>query len=106
MTLDEIRDLIVEADPAAKQYESHQQDTEAYTVWQQLYMLNRHADDSRIEAWAFFVHHYTPLRQAGNDPIPDRIREVLEQDKRVSYRCIVDYDTDKHLIHHIYDCEG
>lgn len=102
MTVEAIRDLILEAAPEAKHYRSAVQG-DSFTVWQEYRQLDFSADDEHTEAWAFQVDHYTKLEF---DPIASAIRMVLEKHPGTTYRYEVVVEKDTGYIRHMFDCEG
>lgn len=102
MTLEDIRRVLVSADPEIRHY--WQMGTGAdYTWWQETQMLPLTGDDKHDEGWAFQVHRFTMDEY---DPIKSIIREVLEEDPRIAFRYLVDTEEDTGYIHHIFDCEA
>lgn len=103
MTLNEIKALVLSADPTAEHYASSRTGSDSYTVWRELRRLNATADDRHIEGWAFQVDRFT---RDEYDGIAEAIFETLDGDDRVALAYEVDYERDSEYIHHIYDCEG
>lgn len=106
MTLEEIRQLVVSADPAAYRYEFGDRNTPKtapYTVWREIRKLPYMTDDRHEEAWAFQIDRFT---RTEGDTTAASIMATLDADIRVTYRYEIDYEPDTHYIHHIYDCEG
>lgn len=102
MRLEEIRDLVLSADPKAQHYERAYGDA-SYTVWEETKRLSQTADDVHEKGWKFYVHRYA-LEEF--DEIAKRIEAALDADARVAYRYTVDYEQDTGIIHHIFECEG
>lgn len=105
MTLEEVKTLIVSADPTAKHYYADTREA-AYTVWREYSMLPDTADDVHVEGWRFQIDRYTTEEY---DEVARRIRETLDACGAVSYQYLVDYEgtpTLGGLIHHIFDCMG
>lgn len=102
MTLDDIRELVVSADPAARHYESRWTEG-AYTTWTEYRRLAFTADDRHDEGWAFQVDRFT---MDEDDDVAKRIFQVLDADERVAVEHMVEYENDTGYIHHIFDCEG
>lgn len=102
MTVEEIKDLIVEAAPEAKHYKSDKKGN-AFTVWAEYRQLDFSADDEHAEAWAFQVDHYTTQEF---DPIAKAIRMALEKHPGTTYRYEVMVDPEDVYIRHMFDCEG
>lgn len=102
MTLEEIRNLVVSADPEAEHYESS---TEArcYTVWYETAELPFAGDDIHDEGWRFTVMRFTDQEY---DETNERIRRALREDPRTAYRHEVEFIHEAGLIRHTYTCEG
>ena len=103
MTVDDIRALVITADPAASHYESTVTSGAAYTVWREMRQLGTVADDGHEEGWSFQIDRFTKTE---GDTVAAAIRTALEGDPRVAYEYLVDYEPDTRYIHHIFDCEG
>jgi len=102
MTLTEIRDLLVTADPAIRHYFSMEEDKD-YSFWEETRRLPFTSDDGHDEGWRFYVHRYT--RQEV-DPVAIALFRILDADPRVAVIHTIDFDQDSGYIHHIYECEG
>lgn len=102
MTLGEIRDLLVSADPAVRHYFSMEPERD-YTYWEETEQLPCTADDHHREAWRFYVHRYT---RDEFDAIARQLWQTLDTDPRVATRHRMDFEHDTGYIHHIYECEG
>ena len=102
MTLTDIRDLLVSVDPDIKHYFTDS-DAPAFSYWEETRRLPMFSDDRHEQAWRFYVHRYT---KAENDVMASQLFDTLDQDPRIAFQYIVDFDTDSGYIHHIYDCEG
>ena len=102
MTLDEIRALVISADPDAQHYESAKKGA-AYTVWREYRALPFMADGQHQGGLAFQIDRFT---KAEDDDIAAVIFGVLEQCDRVAFDYWIDYEPDTRYIHHIFDCEG
>lgn len=103
MTLEDIRELVAAIDPTAARYESAKKNSEAYTVWNETRMLDLMREDRHEPAWAFQIHYFTKRE---NDPMADKIFEALEDDPRVAFEYLTDYEPDTGYIHHIFSCQG
>lgn len=103
MTIEEIRALILSADPSAERYESSHTGSESYTVWRELRRLPVTAENRHIEAWAFQVDRFTKNE---GDATADLLFATLDGCARVAVSYDTDYEPDTGYIHHIYDCEG
>lgn len=103
MTLEEIRELVVSVDPEAAHYESARCGSAAYTVWREIRLLDLMAEDVHQEGWSFQIDYYTKQE---NDPMAQAFRNTLDDDPRVAYAYLPDYEQDSGYIHHIFDCEG
>ena len=105
MTRDEIKALLVTADPNIKHYFS-MSNAEAYSYWEETRRLPFMADDvhdTANQAWRFYVHRYT---RTENDAIAQAIFDALDADPRTTVRWITDFDHESGYIHHIFECEG
>lgn len=105
MTVREIRNMIIKADPDAQHYWSSQR-TPRYTVWREYDMLPLVADDLHQEAWKFQIDRYTDIEF---DPVAEAIRAALDAAPDVAYHYAVDFEGtpgEGGLIHHIFDCQG
>lgn len=101
MTLEEIKTLVLSADPAAKHYETAKEG--AYTTWQERRKLGLLSDDEQQEAWAFTIDRWTPEE---NDPVADRIEDALKNAPGAAYMRETLYDAESGYIHHVFTCEG
>lgn len=105
MTRDEIKALLVTADPNIKHYFS-MSDAESYSYWEETSRLPFLADDVHNvndQAWRFYVHRFTKTE---DDAIAQTIFNTLDADPRTTVRWVTDFDKDSGYIHHIFDCEG
>lgn len=102
MTLEDVRDLVLAADPAALHYR-HARGCGPYTTWRETQRILRRADDAPELGWAFTIDRFT---QQEFDPVAAAIERVLLEAEGVAYRYTVDYERDSGYIHHIFDCEG
>ena len=105
MTRDEIRALLVTADPNIKHYFS-MASGDAYSYWeetQRLPFMGDDCHDAADQAWKFYVHRFTKTE---NDIIAQTIFDTLDADPRTAVRYSVTYENDTGYIHHIYECEG
>ena len=103
MTLEDIKALVIAIDPTAARYESAKQRSESYTVWNETRMLGLMREDRHEPAWAFQIHHFTKRE---NDIMVGMIFAALEDDPRVAFEYLADYEPDTGYIHHIFSCEG
>lgn len=99
MSEEQIRDMLLEADPDIDHY--HSDSKGDYTIWQEYEESNLHGDDE-AQGWKFQVERWT--RQEF-DPIAKKIRAVLKK------YCIpnihqVEYDSETGYIRHLFDCEA
>jgi len=101
--LGDIQALVISVDPLAGHYESACRGRDAYTVWREVRLLPRLADDEHEEGWVFQIDRFT---KSESDDVERRLREALDADARVAYSYEVDYERDTGYIHHIFDCEG
>ena len=105
MTRDEIKALLVTADPSIRHYFS-MSDAEAYSYWEETQRLPFLADDvhdASNQAWKFYVHRYTKTE---DDAIAQAIFDTLDADPRTTVRWIINHDPQDGYIHHIFECEG
>ncbi len=105
MTRDEIKALLVTADPNIKHYFS-MSNAESYSFWEESMRLPFMADDvhgSSDQAWRFYVHRYTKTE---GDAIAQAIFDTLDADPRTTVKWLTSYDSESGYIHHIFDCEG
>lgn len=103
MTLEDIRALVLSADPQAMRYESADDSADGYTVWHEYQRLPAMSDDSHDEGWKFQIDRFTTIE---DDPVAAAIYAALDQDERVAFEYLIDYEEDTRTIHHIFDCEG
>ena len=103
MTLDDIRQLVLRADPEATRYEAGAVNGASYTTWREVRRLGTMADDRHEEGWAFQIDRFT---RTEGDQIAAMIMAALDDDDRVAYEYHTDYEPDTRYIHHIFDCEG
>lgn len=101
MTLQEIRALLIQADPGIRHYFSTEQNRD-YTWWEETQRLPFTADNRHVEGWAFYVHRFT--RQA-DDAVAAALFSLLDGDPRVTVSHTQDYDPDTEYSHHIFRCE-
>lgn len=102
MTLQEFRDLLLTADPAAAHYKSPGKKTN-YTIWREYGAGAMAADDAHQEtSWRIQVDRFT---KAEYDPVADAIRAALNGHPDISFAYEIDYEHDTGYIHHIFDCE-
>ena len=105
MTRDEIKALLVTADPNIKHYFS-MSNAEAYSYWEETRRLPFMADDahnSADQAWRFYVHRYT---RTEDDAIAQAIFNALDADPRTTVIWTTGFDHESGYIHHIFECEG
>ena len=74
MTLADIRELVLAADPDACAYESDSTG-EDYTTWQPLWPMNLLVDNRYADGWHFVIDRFTRMQ---DDPITANIRAVLD----------------------------
>ena len=70
MTLADIRELVLAADPDACAYESDSTG-EDYTTWQPLWPMNLLVDNRYADGWHFVIDRFTRMQ---DDPITANIR--------------------------------
>ena len=73
MTLADIRELVLAADPDACAYESDSTG-EDYTTWQPLWPMNLLVDNRYADGWHFVIDRFTRMQ---DDPITANIRAML-----------------------------
>lgn len=107
MTVQDIRDLIMQVDENAKHYDATKE-IEArrdFTVWMEYQAITFYADDGEEEqGWRFEVNRFTKEEY---DPIAEALRELLANTDGVTledYR--VQYSHEYGYIRHIFDCTG
>lgn len=100
MTLQEFRDILLTADPAASHYSSTQKPN--YTMWAE-YGDSALTADSKISesVWKIQVDRFTKLEY---DPVVESIRAALDRDD-IAFEYLCDFEPDTGYIHHIFDCE-
>ena len=106
MTLNEIKALLVSADPNIKHYFSMHGSDEPYSYWEETRQIGRVCDDRHgvaDQAWRFYVHRFTKTE---GDQTAAAIFEALDGDPRTTVRWVTDFDKDSGFIHHIFECEG
>ena len=83
MTLADIRELVLAADPDACAYESDSTG-EDYTTWQPLWPMNLLVDNRYADGWHFVIDRFTRMQ---DDPITANIRAVLdESNEKIGYK--------------------
>lgn len=102
MTLTEIRNLLIQADPDIRHYFSTEENRD-YTWWEETDILPFTADGVHVEGWVFYVHRFT--RQA-DDPIVAALFALLDANPRTTVSHTQDYDPVSEYSHHIFRCEG
>ena len=102
MTTQDIRTLLVSADPKISHYFSVNTDRD-YTYWKETKRLALTSDDGHDEAWRFYVHRFT---RDEHDPVAELIFRTLDTDPRVTVSHTTDFEQDTKYIHHIFECEG
>lgn len=107
MTLQQFRDILLEADPQAAHYVSTQLPN--YTVWSEYGDRVIGGDASRNEADKVLkiqVDRYTTIEF---DPVAEAIRTALDG-AGIAFDYLVDPEKDENgkllYIHHIFDCEA
>lgn len=103
MTLEDIKTLVTSVDPTAGHYESAYRGGQAYTVWKEGPTLGFTADGKHQGAIKFYIDRFT---KEEFDLIAPALFDALENDDRVAFTHLVDYEQDTGYIHHIFDCEG
>lgn len=101
MTLTEIRDLLIQADPDIRHYFSTEENRD-YTWWEETDRLPFTADNRHVEGWTFYVHRFT---RTENDPVAAALFTLLDSDPRVTVSYTQDYEPDTEYSHHIFRCE-
>ena len=95
MTLADIRELVLAADPDACAYESDSTG-EDYTTWQPLWPMNLLVDNRYADGWHFVIDRFTRMQ---DDPITANIRAVLDDAPGVAYAMEIDYEQDTGFLH-------
>lgn len=103
MTLSEIQALVVSCDREAAHYDSASPRKSGYTVWREVRGLGMMRDGGHAEGWAFQIDRFAKKE---NDEVAAAIYAALEEDDRVAFEYLVDYERDTGWVHHIFDCEG
>ncbi len=103
MTLDEIKTIVIAVDPNAMHYESAYQKGAAYTVWKEDNTLGFMANGKHQGAVSFHIDRFT---KSENDAIAASFFNALEENDRIAFQHLVDYEPDTRYIHHVFDCEG
>lgn len=107
MTVQEIRDVIQQADPDAWHYDATaaMQERLDFTVWMEYQRTGLEADDALAECgWRFEVDRYT---KTDYDPMAEAIEAALRQADNIILRDYrVMYDVGTGYIRHVFDCEA
>lgn len=101
MTLDQIKAIVLQGDPAASHYASTARGN--YTVWREYARHPATADDVHLGGWRFQVDRFTKTE---NDAIAASIETALSDHPGVAYSYMVDFEPETGYIHHIFDCEA
>ena len=104
MTLTEIRDLVLSADPTAEHYASAHQDMD-FTVWAETRRSEDTCDNRHDRAWHFTV---TRVTRTEFDPVAEAIEAALDENDMTAYQYKVETQIDDSglIIIHRFDCEG
>lgn len=103
MTLEQIKTLLVTADPNIRHYFS-MQTGDAYSYWEETRRLGMTANNRHNGGWRFYVHRYTKTE---NDATAQAIFNALDADPRTTVIWTNGgYDQESGYIHHIFECEG
>lgn len=102
MTTQEIKALILTADPEAKRYQSSR-DEDAFTVWAEFERIQPPGASFAELGWKFEVDRYT---RTEDDTVAEAIERALREDVRVAYTYEVTYEMQTGYIRHIFVCEG
>lgn len=102
MTLEEIKAIVLRADPTATRWEGVKGTDGAYTVWMPGALLPFTADGLHTGGRRFYIDRYT---KDDGDPVVAQIFAVLDAQDAVAYAYEVDHG-DGGYIHHIWTCEG
>ena len=102
MTLQDIRTLLLEADPGIQHYFCVKEN-EDYSYWEETQRLGLVADDTHEEGWRFYVHRFT---RTEDDPVAAAIFAALDADPRVTVIHTTDFERETGYIHHVFQCEG
>ena len=102
MKLEDIRDMILGADPGAKHYTSGVSGSN-FTRWMEYERTGLMADDLRGDGWKFQIDRFTKTEF---DPVAEAIERTLVEHEGITFTYMVEYETDTGYIRHIFDCEG
>ena len=103
MTIEDIRQLVLKADPNASHYESTEKGT-AYTTWHEFDRDPLWGDnDTAEDGWRFQVDRFTKL---DTDPMVDTIWQTMKAEPRVAVEHIVMPDPGTEYVHHVFSCRG
>lgn len=103
MTVNEIMDLVLSADPNALHYFTT--DGGDFTVWKETRRLVEVMADNSIylAGWHFTIDRFT---HEEFDPICEAIEHALASDRRVVYQYTVSADAETGYIRHTFECDG
>lgn len=101
MSVEDIRDVIIKADPKAQHYYSQKTEKD-YTVWAEYERTPYSANNRSDKGWKFQIDRFT--RQEF-DPISTALEQVMDENY-ISYSHQVAYDPETGYVHHLFDCEG
>lgn len=102
MTIAEIREVVLQADPLATRYTSTARDRD-YTTWHEFHRIPLEGSDlDRDDGWMFQVDRFTKTE---DDPMVDTIWRVLNAHPGigVEHRVVPDPNG---WIHHVFQCRG
>lgn len=103
MNIEEIRAVVLQADPTATRYFSVARDAN-YTTWHEFLEIPLEGDDDVAEeGWRFQVDRFT---RDEDDPAVDRIKRVLRAHPGIGVEHSVLPDPQKGWIHHVFQCRG
>lgn len=106
MELEDIKRLVLRADPNARHYDGGQS-TGSYTTWQERARLGFSAGDRQAGGWRFTIDRFFDLSEPEEfDPVAERIEEVLEDAPDVAYTREVIDESREGYIHNVFTCEG
>lgn len=101
MTLEELRDKILECDPAATRYEGRGEGN--YTVWQEVRRLKFSADNGKQGGWDCQIDRWTKQE---NDPVAEKLAKMLDKSDCIAWGCRVTYDKESGYIRHIFTVQA
>lgn len=102
MTVQEIKDFIVQIDPEARHYQAGKP-TESFTIWMEFEKIGPSADNHYIPGWRFVIDRLTKVE---DDPIAKAFEDALDESDFISYEYTVRSNLQTGYINHHFECEG